>query len=41
MPSELRITGNDRRFFVLTIGLIFLAHATAYLAHEYAHATTA
>ncbi len=41
MPDRLRITGNDRRFFVLTIGLIFLAHATAYLAHEYSHATTA
>ncbi len=41
MADVLRITGEDRRFFVLTLGLIFLAHATAYLTHEYSHATTA
>ncbi len=41
MSYRLRITGGDRRFFLLTIGLIFLAHATAYLTHEYSHATTA
>ena len=41
MADGLRITGDDRRFFVLTLGLIFLAHAAAYLAHEYSHATTA
>lgn len=41
MAHELRITKNDYRFFILTIGLIFLAHATAYFIHEYSHATTA
>ncbi|WP_174301691.1 hypothetical protein [Caulobacter sp. S45] len=41
MADGLRITGNDRRFFLVTLGLIFLAHATAYLTHEYSHATTA
>ena len=41
MSYMLRITGQDRRFFLVTIGLIFLAHATAYLTHEYSHATTA
>ena len=41
MADRLRITRDDRRFFVLTLALIFLAHATAYFAHEYSHATTA
>ena len=41
MSDRLKITEDDRRFFLLTIGLIFLAHATAYVTHEYSHATTA
>ncbi len=35
------IRAGDGRFLVLTLVLIFLAHATAYLMHEYAHAATA
>lgn len=41
MTTRPQITRDDRRFFILTIGLIFLAHTAAYLTHEYAHATTA
>ncbi len=41
MTDRLAVTPQDRRFFALTIALIFLAHATAYLTHEYSHATTA
>lgn len=41
MTSAVRIRNGDLRFFVQMLCLIFLAHATAYLTHEYAHATTA
>lgn len=36
-----RLDIADRRFFLLTLVLIFLAHATAYLCHDYAHALVA
>ena len=41
MNVEHEIDGNDLRFAGLTIGLIFVAHATAYFTHEYSHAFTA
>ena len=41
MTSAYKITASDLRFLLLTIALIFLAHAAAYFSHEYAHAVTA
>ena len=40
-PAARGITPDEFRFLLLTLGLVFLAHAAAYLLHEYAHATTA
>ena len=40
-PSRRRITADNLRFAVYTFVAVLLAHAMAYLAHEYAHAVTA